>query len=343
MYCKSNSRQETVHTIGTTALHQRYYITEHLMSEINNGIALVEYIGIFPERHDHRGVKNNERNVKYIRSKPSINCHLQQELKHKGVKQVEIEMNKHSSDDFNKQRNEKQLRNIKYNFDKSKKDVSETGNLADQIINVEEMIKTGDFVQIVKHMNGLKQPTNTLFTDQQITDIKRGAFLGMDKTYNCLQRLISCQAHHTRITDLLRPEIYLHQLNDARVKHKTSKTKSEQIYVSPLSRQTRTPTKHDAQAGEKKLLPLTLQIKPRGKIIRNWTNNNSESANHVLKTATSWKITELAVFICKLNDIVVNAHEERCRAIRDIGNYSRSSKFRHHMTDIDIWEIMSQE
>ncbi|WAQ94064.1 hypothetical protein MAR_006535 [Mya arenaria] len=107
----------------------------------------------------------------------------------KGVKQVEIEMNKLTSDVFNKQRNEKQLRNIKYNFHKSKKDVSETGNLADQIINVEEMTKSGDFVQSVKHMNALKQPTITLFTDQQITDIKRfcckgGAVLGMDKTYN---------------------------------------------------------------------------------------------------------------------------------------------------------------
>ncbi|WAQ94063.1 hypothetical protein MAR_006534 [Mya arenaria] len=30
---------------------------EHLMSEINNGIAVVEYIGIFPERHVHGGVK----------------------------------------------------------------------------------------------------------------------------------------------------------------------------------------------------------------------------------------------------------------------------------------------
>ena len=41
-----------------------------------------------------------------------------------------------------------------------------------------------------------------------------------------------------------------------------------------------------------------------GKLPQNWTNNNSESANHILKTATKWEITELATSINKVQDII---------------------------------------
>ena len=52
------------------------------------------------------------------------------------------------------------------------------------------MAKTHEFVQSVKHMHGQQYPVITLFTDQQIRDVKRfcckenGSVLGIDKTYN---------------------------------------------------------------------------------------------------------------------------------------------------------------
>ena len=63
-------------------------------------------------------------------------------------------------------------------------------NIADQVICVEEMTKTHEFVQSVKHIKGMNHPVITLFTEQQINDIKRfcctedAGVLGMDKTYN---------------------------------------------------------------------------------------------------------------------------------------------------------------
>ena len=52
------------------------------------------------------------------------------------------------------------------------------------------MTKTHTFVKSIKHISGLQHPVVTLFTDQQISDIKRfcckdqGTVLGIDKTYN---------------------------------------------------------------------------------------------------------------------------------------------------------------
>ena len=65
-----------------------------------------------------------------------------------------------------------------------------SGTNAADVIKAEEMTKTHNFVKSVKHTSGILHPVVTLFTDQQITDIKRfccktqGAVLGIDKTFN---------------------------------------------------------------------------------------------------------------------------------------------------------------
>ena len=52
---------------------------------------------------------------------------------------------------------------------------------------------------------------------------------------------------------------------------------------------------------DNKLLPLldvhVVQPTKLGKIEQNWTINNSESANHVLKSAVQWKAKDLPKFI----------------------------------------------
>ena len=112
------------------------------------------------------------------------------ELEHKGVKEVERMCISEENDDYQQPRNEKQLRNIKHKITKSKRESSKSGNIADNIVCIEEMTKTSQFVQTVKHMNGLHHPVVTLYTEQQITDIKRfccierGSVVGMEKTYN---------------------------------------------------------------------------------------------------------------------------------------------------------------
>ena len=112
---------------------------------------------------------------------------------------------------------------------------------------------------------------------------------------------------------------------------------------------------HDGVSSEKKfrqyfdnkLLPLldahVIQPAKCGRIKPNWTSNNSESANHVLKSAVSWKARDMPKFIEMLYDIVNGEEVERGRAIRDMGNLKLSAVFQQHGTDIDHWSSISQE
>ncbi|KAH3709030.1 hypothetical protein DPMN_068490 [Dreissena polymorpha] len=90
--------------------------TENIMSEISNNIAIVKYIGYFPERQCYGSVKEIDKNVKYIRTKPRVVRHLESKVKHRSVKDVEREENNVQTSDFEKQRNKKQLRNMLYKF-----------------------------------------------------------------------------------------------------------------------------------------------------------------------------------------------------------------------------------
>ena len=98
---------------------------------------------------------------------------------------------------------------------------------------------------------------------------------------------------------------------------------------------------------DNKLLPLleAHAIKPiqRGKVPVNWTNNNSESANHILKSAISWKARDMPKYIEMFYEIVNGEQIERGRAIRDKGNFKLSNAFRHHLIDIDHWSNISDE
>lgn len=158
---------------------------------ISTNVTIVEYIGTFPPRKCHGQVKHSDKNSKYIRTKLSVRNELKNQLKHDSVKTVERRMNKQTNDDFEKQRNDKQLKNMKYSIGRaSRQRLEATNNVADHVISVEEMTKTHEFVKSVKHINGIQHPLVTLYTEQQIADIKRfcckegGGVLGMDKTFN---------------------------------------------------------------------------------------------------------------------------------------------------------------
>jgi hypothetical protein len=98
---------------------------------------------------------------------------------------------------------------------------------------------------------------------------------------------------------------------------------------------------------ENKLRPSleTYVIEPvrLGRIQPNWTNNNCESANHILKSATQWKLFDLVKFVHKLYDIVVGEQEERCKAIRDMGNFRLSDRYVHNLIDVDRWAALQED
>ena len=79
---------------------------------------------------------------------------------------------------------------MKYRSDCANKDTGDSNNAADHVIKVEEMTKNHPFVKSVRHIAVINCPVVTLYTDQQIKDVKRfcckegGTVLGIDKTYN---------------------------------------------------------------------------------------------------------------------------------------------------------------
>lgn len=419
-----------------------------LLSNSSN-VAIVEYIGTFPPRQCHGHVKHLRRNGKFIRTKPSVTNELKMHLKHESVKTVERKMNNKTRDDFEKQRNDKQLRNIRYIINKDDNSKS-CSNTADNIISVEEMTKTGNFVQSVKHINGLQHPVVTLFNDQQITDIKRfcctesGTVLGVDKTYNlgdfhvtptvykdlsvirrtptegnesghpiCIGPTYIHTSSTTKtyssffhdIADNLSPSELnqltvgsdeelafkcsisrcligsTHVLCTRHLKQNANKQMEDKVGLPMKDRQeilnkifgddgivsardidtyttrvTRLRDMVDAKDKnekkfrpylDEKLLPLLEKhvIEParKGKVTTNWTNNNSESVNHVIKSATNWKLQDLPKFISTLENIILNEQMEKLRAIRDSGNYVLDTKFIHHLVDIDHWTNLTDE
>ncbi len=76
---------------------------------------------------------------------------------------------------------------------------------------------------------------------------------------------------------------------------------------------------------DNKLLPLlkahVIEPAKRGKIEANWTNNNLESANYIMKSAISWNARDMPKFIEIVYNIVKGQEIERGSAIRDMGKF----------------------
>ena len=78
---------------------------------------------------------------------------------------VERQLNQETANDLDKHRNGKKTEQYKTVFRKTQQK-SGTSNVADQIICVEEMTKTHEFVRRVMHLHGLNHPVITLFTNR---------------------------------------------------------------------------------------------------------------------------------------------------------------------------------
>ena len=147
----------------------------------------------------------------------------------------------------------------------------------------------------------------TLYSKQQITDVKRfcgtgRTFLGVGKTYN----LGDVHAMPTVFKDL------------------SVKRKDSGEYPITFG-----PT-------------CVIAATDTGKIVRGWTNNNCESANHILKARTEWKKQDIPKFIEEIYGIV-GEQLERCRSIRGMGDYTLDERFVYHYVDLDKWSTLSEE
>ena len=72
-----------------------------------------------------------------------------------------------------------------------------------------------------------------------------------------------------------------------------------------------------------------------------WSNNNAESANHMLKSHNEWKMLNLVSLIQKLGEILTMQDRDVQRAMFGLGNYNLSSHMLHHRISVQRWSVMS--
>ena len=74
-----------------------------------------------------------------------------------------------------------------------------------------------------------------------------------------------------------------------------------------------------------------------------WTNNNSESANHQLKTATEWKVLNLRDLVKRLVQVLSAQQRDLERAIVDMGNFQLSNSHKTHKVNPNVSRNLSKE
>ena len=68
-----------------------------------------------------------------------------------------------------------------------------------------------------------------------------------------------------------------------------------------------------------------------------WTNNNCESLNHVLKQATDWRTQRIPQLIETLYTIVQGQHKDLERSIIGRGDYRLCDDYRQFSVTPDVW------
>ena len=90
-----------------------------------------------------------------------------------------------------------------------------------------------------------------------------------------------------------------------------------------------------------KLVPKlrnNLLITSRNDDIRlGWTNNNSESANHVIKQMIDWRAKPVTELIDRLYDLVTAQHKDLSRAFIGLGNFKLTSDFVRFRMPAEKW------
>ena len=76
---------------------------------------------------------------------------------------------------------------------------------------------------------------------------------------------------------------------------------------------------------------------------RSWTNNNSESINHVLKQAINWKPQPLPDLITSLHDAVCGQYRELERAVVGLGEFELCADYKRFSVPSSTWAQLPPE
>lgn len=74
-----------------------------------------------------------------------------------------------------------------------------------------------------------------------------------------------------------------------------------------------------------------------------WTNNNSESINHVLKSAINWKSKALPSLVEILHEVILDQERELKKAFYGAGSFKLSPSMAHCSVSPQTWQKMSDE
>src|SRR6218665_1704944 len=72
-----------------------------------------------------------------------------------------------------------------------------------------------------------------------------------------------------------------------------------------------------------------------------WTNNNSESINHVLKQVVQWRPNQLPDLIDRMKSLVDGQYADADRALCGRGDFSLQPQWATHRLTVDVWSKMT--
>ena len=79
----------------------------------------------------------------------------------------------------------------------------------------------------------------------------------------------------------------------------------------------------------------------RHNVQRNWTNNNSESVNHILKSVINWKALPLPSLIEALRSVIITQEKDIERALLGMGNFKLSPNMLQYRVATTDWAVMN--
>ena len=74
----------------------------------------------------------------------------------------------------------------------------------------------------------------------------------------------------------------------------------------------------------------------------NWTNNNAESINHMIKYAVEWKTLPLPKLVEKLEILVRTQENNIVKVLQGLGNFKLAPSMSHHLTSAKLWGILNE-
>ncbi len=72
-----------------------------------------------------------------------------------------------------------------------------------------------------------------------------------------------------------------------------------------------------------------------------WTNNNAESANHMLKSASQWKQLTLPKLVERLQDIIAMQEVDIAKAIQGLGNFKLAGNMAIYAVASRVWSNLT--